>query len=85
MDELLNKKYKLADQSAATQANLQELLVKINKVRTYWAKAMTVTSGLRTMGDHLRIYKNKGITDPKKIGPSGFSVGPGLDHRSKRR
>lgn len=28
---------------------------------------MTVTSGLRTMEDHLRIYREKGITDPAKI------------------
>ena len=28
---------------------------------------MTVTSGLRTMEDHLRIYAAKGITDTSKI------------------
>jgi len=67
MDELLNNKYKLADQSVEIQANLKSLLNKINQVRTLWAKSMTVTSGLRTMEDHLRIYKAKGITDQKKI------------------
>ena len=67
MEELLNRKYKLDQQSAEIQANLQELLVRINKVRKSWAKAMKVTSGLRSMADHLRIYKNKGITDTKKI------------------
>ena len=67
MEELLNKKYSLAQQPAETQANLQELLIRINKVRKLWANPMIVTSGLRSMGDHLRIYKNKGITDTKKI------------------
>lgn len=39
--------------------NLTELLIKINKVRTAWSLPMTVTSGLRDMNDHLRIYKEK--------------------------
>jgi uncharacterized protein YcbK (DUF882 family) len=67
MDELLNHKYKLEDQSPEIQANLAILLEKINKIRALWGKPMTVTSGLRTMEDHLRIYANKGITDPAKI------------------
>jgi uncharacterized protein YcbK (DUF882 family) len=49
------------------QANLMELLEKINKIRKAYSKPMTVTSGLRDMADHLRIYKAKGITDPAKI------------------
>ena len=67
MDELLNKKYKLEDQSVETQANLKILLEKINQIRTLWAKPMNVTSGLRNMEDHLRIYAAKGITDKAKI------------------
>lgn len=67
MDELLNKKYKLEDQSLEIQGNLKTLLVRVNKIRVLWGKPMTVTSGLRTMEDHLRIYKDKGITDVTKI------------------
>jgi len=67
MEELLNKKYKLADQSEEIQANLKTLLERVNKIRVLWAKPMTVTSGLRTMEDHLRIYKEKGIIDKSKI------------------
>lgn len=59
MDELLNKKYKFADQSADIQANLLILLEKVNKIRSLWGKPMTVTSGLRMMIDHLRIYREK--------------------------
>ena len=79
MKELLNNKYKLEDQSAEIQKNLKELLEKINKIRDLYGKPMTVTSGLRTMEDHLRIYAEKNITDPKKIPMkskhlSGFAV-----------
>lgn len=67
MDELLNHKYKLEDQTPEIQANLAILLERVNKIRALWGKPMTVTSGLRTMEDHLRIYAQKGITDPAKI------------------
>jgi uncharacterized protein YcbK (DUF882 family) len=67
IDELLNNKYKLADQSIEIQKNLAVLLERVNKIRTEWGKPMTVTSGLRSMEDHLRIYKEKGITDISKI------------------
>lgn len=41
--------------------NLLELLIKINKVRDAWGKPLTVTSGLRSKVDHIRIYTEKGI------------------------
>lgn len=66
MQELLGK-YKLEDQPESTQNNLAELLKRVNIVRMAWGKPMTVTSGLRSMEDHLAIYKAKGITDPAKI------------------
>lgn len=66
MSELL-KGAKLEDQDDAIQSNLKELLEKINKIRALYGKPMVVTSGLRTMEDHLRIYKEKGITDKSKI------------------
>lgn len=66
MKELL-KKAKLEDQTPEIQANLKILLERLNKVRVAWGKPMTSTSGLRTMADHLRIYKEKGITDQTLI------------------
>lgn len=67
MEELLNHKYKLEDQSEEIQANLAVLLDKVNQVRSLYGKPMTVSSGLRTIEDHLRIYAAKGITDQSKI------------------
>jgi LAS superfamily LD-carboxypeptidase LdcB len=58
MAELLQGK-KLEEQKIDVQANLTTLLQRVNMIRTAWAKAMTVTSGLRTMEDHIRIYKEK--------------------------
>lgn len=58
MSELLSGK-NLEDQSDEIQAALQELLEKINQIRSLWGRSMTVTSGLRTMEDHLRIYREK--------------------------
>ena len=48
-------------------AQEQDLLERVNKVRAAWGKPMTVTSGVRTWADHLRIYADKGITDLNKI------------------
>ena len=50
--------------SEEVQKNMDDLLVKLNKFRTAYALPMKVTSGLRTMEDHLRIYKN--INDKRK-------------------
>jgi len=47
--------------------NLLELLIKINKVRDAYGRPMTVSSGFRSMEEHLEIYRKKGITDKKKI------------------
>lgn len=66
MDELL-KGAKLEDQDPEVQANLKILLDRVNRVRDQWGKAMTVTSGLRTKEDQIRVYKAKGITDLAKI------------------
>lgn len=57
----------IADIPIEHQHNLEELLKKINMIRAKWGKPMTVTSGYRSMQDHLRIYSQKGITDQKKI------------------
>ncbi len=49
------------------QKNLEVLLYRMNKVRAAYGNPMIVTSGYRTLDDHLRIYRNKGITDQSKI------------------
>lgn len=43
------------------QDNLNILLTKINIIRKIWNKPMIVTSGLRTIDEHILIYKKKGI------------------------
>lgn len=66
MEEIL-KGAKLEDQTPEIQANLLKLLEKANLLRKAYNRPLTVSSGFRTMKDHLRIYKEKGITDEKKI------------------
>jgi hypothetical protein len=64
--ELLNGK-KLEDLTAEQRVNFTVLMDKSNKLRKAYGKPLTVSSGVRTMADHLRIYKDKGITDQSKI------------------
>lgn len=66
MEELLKGK-KLSDLPQEHQDNLVVLLEKLNKIRQLYGKPMTVTSGYRSLLEHLRIYKDKGITDKSKI------------------
>lgn len=47
--------------------NIETLLHRINQVRILFAKPMLITSGVRTIEDHLRIYAEKGITDKSKV------------------
>lgn len=48
-------------------ANLASLLAKVNLLRAAYGKPLRVTSGYRSVEDHLRIYREKGITDLTKI------------------
>lgn len=66
MKELI-KDIPISDISLDIQHNLEEVLLRINKIRTAYNKPMKVTSGYRTMSDHKRIYNAKGIFDEKKI------------------
>lgn len=66
MKEILGK-YDLEKCNDTQKANLPILLERVNKVRSEWGKPMIVTSGLRSVEDHLRIYAAKGITDTSKI------------------
>lgn len=52
--------------------NITVLLERINSIRSAWSKPMLVTSGYRSMEDHIRIYKElaaqrKQIFDQSKI------------------
>ena len=60
--ELNPKGFKLSPEQ---EKNFPVLLEKINKVRTAYGKPMTVTSGVRSIDDHKRIYREKGIPEDK--------------------
>jgi hypothetical protein len=47
--------------------NMKELHNKVQKLRTAYGKPMTPTNCYRSMTHHLRIYKDKGITDIRLI------------------
>ena len=66
LKEILGSK-DLASLPQEHQDNLAILLERINKIRVAWNKSMTVTSGYRSMAEHLEIYRKKGITDQSKI------------------
>ena len=59
--------HNVADIPINQQHNLEELLIVVNKLRAEWSKPLTVTSGYRSLQDHLRIYAAKGISDRSKI------------------
>jgi len=67
MPELIHAPIPLESLPQDQRDNLAVLLERVNQIRALWGKPMTVTSGYRTMADHLRIYAEKGITDPAKI------------------
>lgn len=67
--EILNGRDKMypADYTQEISDNIDQLLIAINKIRSAYGKPMKVTSGWRSLTDHLRIYREKGITDMIKI------------------
>lgn len=56
----------IADVEHKHQINLEDLQWRINVVRAKWGKPMTVTSGYRTLQDHLRIYSEINARRRKK-------------------
>lgn len=74
MQELLKDK-KLEDQDSEIRNNLMELLAKINIIREKWGKPMTVTSGLRTKEDQIRIYKEKAQKEGKAFDENKIPMG----------
>ena len=67
LEEIIHCGIKPEDLDSDKLKEEQDLLIKINIIRTKYGKPMTVTSGVRTLQDHLRIYAQKGITDQSKI------------------
>ena len=63
----LCKGYDFDELSKDIQVNLDTLQIRINNIMTLWGQDFVVTSGFRSMEDHLRIYADKGITDQSKI------------------
>ncbi len=51
----------ISDVPIVHQHNLEELLVRINKVRDAWNRPMIVTSGYRTLAEHQDIYNRQWI------------------------
>ena len=47
------------------ESNLEVLLIKMNQVRVIYNKPMIITSGLRSVEHHKKIYKEKGIPENK--------------------
>jgi len=79
MNELLSNQARLGELPNDVQNNLNDLLVKINKVRVAYGKPMIVTSGLRTTKHHLEIYARKGIYPPKVPMKSNHLSGRAVD------
>lgn len=64
LQELNPKNFPLDD---IQKKNIETLLHRMNQVRIIYNKPMFITSGVRSIEDHIRIYKEKGITDKSKI------------------
>jgi uncharacterized protein YcbK (DUF882 family) len=47
--------------------NLQDLHAIVSQLREAYGKPLTISSGYRSLEDHLRIYKEKGITNKVDI------------------
>ena len=66
LNELI-KNVKIEDIPKDHLDNLNSLLVNLNKLRAAYGKPLKVTSGYRSMADHMRIYADKDIRDLNKI------------------
>ena len=59
--------YKESEIDSKHLPNMKDLHEKIQKLRTAYGKPMTPSNCYRSMTHHLRIYKDKGITDIRLI------------------
>lgn len=57
------------------EQNLKVLHEKMNKIRTLWGRPMIVTSGVRSMADHLRIYRELAEKRGKEFDESKVPMG----------
>jgi len=62
---LKGKRYE--DLIVEQQTNFDKLYIIINKLRELYNKPMIITNCVRTMEEHIEIYRKKGITDKSKI------------------
>lgn len=76
LQELNPKNFKVTPE---IQDNLNKLLVAINIVRKEWGKPMIVTSGLRDLEDHKRIYREQGVPEDKVPMGSKHLIGAAVD------
>lgn len=58
INEMLKGKI-FEDLTIEQQNNLNKLLVIVNKIRILWEKPMIVTNCIRTIDEHIQIYKDK--------------------------
>lgn len=73
LKELNPKNFQLTDEQ---RKNLPILHERVNIVRKLWGKAMYVTSGVRSIEDHRRIYEEKA----RKTGKKTFRIPMGSKH-----
>lgn len=59
--------------------NLSQLHYRLNVLRRYWDKPMTVTSGFRTIEEHMKIYEKKN-SERVASGLSKLSIPMGSMH-----
>lgn len=77
MEELAGDNF--SKNSSTVVLNLVETHAKINYIRKIWNRPMIVTSGLRTLFHHLRIYRQKGIPKSKIPMGSCHLIGAAID------
>jgi uncharacterized protein YcbK (DUF882 family) len=75
MRELNPKGVKLTSEM---EKNIQVLFERMNSLRKLWAKPMRVTSGVRSIEDHKRIYREK----QQKSGSTVLRIPMGSKHLS---
>lgn len=86
VNEYLMDRAKLEDLTPEQQANLNTLIPKVNELLERFGEYRKCNSGFRSMSDHLRIYKEKGITDKSKIPMNSWHLKAGaIDLEDKNR
>lgn len=66
MQELMSGSL-ISDVPLKAQRNLEELKVRINKIRDAWGKPMVVTSGYRSMQHHVDIYRTLALRQKRSF------------------